>query len=111
MKTQYRVLCLEDFALRCKSLRLVVMTVSFYYVNILSGSGCLALDSKGPFRGISLRLVAFFSSSFYDSCSSIPFEKADTELSSKKVYSKLLQSDSSAPILSCQWASFVSTIF
>ena len=42
---------------------------------------------------------------------SIPFEISDTELSSKQVYSKLLQSDSSAPILSCQWASFVSPTF
>ena len=84
------------------------MTVSFYYVNILSGVGCLALDPNGPFRAITLRLVAFFPSSFYDSWLNIPFEIADTELSSKKVYSKVLQSDSSGPILSRQWGSFVS---
>ena len=109
--TQSGGLCPDNFDLRCKSLRFVVMKVPFYYVNIFSGAGCLALDPNGPFRGITLRLVAFFRFSFYDSCLSIPFEIADTELSSKKVYSKLLQSHSSAPILLCEWGSFVSPSF
>ena len=43
---------------------------------------------------------AFSPSSLYDSCLSILSEIADTELSSKKVYSKLLQSNSAGPILS-----------
>ena len=53
-ETQSSSLCLDSFELRCKSLRLVVITVLFYYANILSGAGCLA------FRGITLRLEAFF---------------------------------------------------
>ena len=93
VKTQSGGLCPDNFDLRCKSLRFVVMTVPFYHVNILSGAGCLALDPNRPFREITLRLVA------------------DTELTSKKVYSKLLQSDSSAPILLCEWGSFVSPTF
>ena len=36
---------------------------------------------------------------------------AGIELSSKKVYSKLLQSNSAAPILSHHWAPFVSPAF
>ena len=49
---------------------------------------------------------ALFLASFYDSCLSVLSEIADTELSFKKVYSKLLQSNSSAPILSRHWAPF-----
>ena len=54
---------------------------------------------------------AFSPSSFYDSCLSILSEIADTELSSKKVYSKLLQSNSPGPILSHHWTPFVSPAF
>lgn len=48
MKTQSGGPCLDNIDLRYKSLRLVVMTVPFYYVNILSGAGCLALDPNEP---------------------------------------------------------------
>ena len=56
-------------------------------------------------------LSAFFPSSFYDSCLNILSEIADTELSSKKVYSKLPQSNSSAHILPRHWAPFASPAF
>ena len=59
-ETQSGGLCLNDFDLRCRSLRLVVMTVPFYYVNTRSGVGCLVLHPNGPFGRITLPLVAFF---------------------------------------------------
>ena len=107
-ETQSGGLCLDNFDLRCKSLRLVVIKVRFYYVNVLSGAGCPA---KWAFQRDNSAPRSFFPSFFCDWCLRIPFEIADTKLSSKKVNSKLLQSDSSAPILSRQWAAFVSPAF
>ena len=57
LKTQSGGLGLDNFDLRCKSLRLAGMastlgsrvTVPFSCVNILSGAGCLVLDPNGPF--------------------------------------------------------------
>ena len=118
LKTQSGDLGLDNFDLRCKSLRLVGMAStpgspsdsSFFLCKYFVGCRLSRLRPEWAFLRDNSAPSALYPSSFYDSCLSILSEMADTELSSK-VYSKLLQSNSSASILSRHWAPFVSPAF
>ena len=70
VKTQNRVLCLDDFDLRCESLRLVVMTVPFYYVNIFVGRRLSRLGPKWAYRRDNSAPSSFLPASFHDQCRS-----------------------------------------
>ena len=84
---------------------------SFFLCKYFVGRRLSRLRPEWAFLRDNSAPSAFSPSSFYDSCLSILFEIADTELSSKKVYSNLLQSNSAGPILSHHWAPFVSPAF
>ena len=118
LKTQSGGLGLDNFDLRCKSLRLAGMAStlgspsdsSFFLCKYFVGRR-LSLRPEWDFLSDNSAPSAFFPSSVYDSCLSILSEIADTERSSKKVYSKLLQSNSAGPILPHHWAAFVGPAF
>ena len=114
LKTQSGGLGLDNFDLRCKSLGLAGMIStlgspsdsSFFLCKYFVGRRLSRLRPEWAFlrdTAATSATSAFSPSSFYDSCLSI--------LSSKKVYSKLLQSNSPGPILSHHWAPFVSPAF
>ena len=120
LKTQSGGLGLDNLDLRCKSLRLVGMASTlgsprdscFFLCKYFVGRRLSRLRPEWAFLRDNSALSAFSPSSFYDSCLSIPSETADTELSSKKVYSKqLLQLNSAGPMLSHHWAPLVSPAF
>ena len=99
LKTQSGGLCLDNFDLRCKSLRLAgrASTLrspsdsSFFLCKYFFGRRLSRLRPKLAILRDNSAARDFSPSSFYDSCLSILSEIADTELSSKNVYSKLLQ--------------------
>ena len=84
---------------------------SFFLCKYFVGRRLSRLRAEWAFLRDNSAPSVLFPRSFYDSCISILSEIADTELSSKKVYLKLLQSNSSAPILSCHWSPFVNPVF
>ena len=111
LKTQSGGLGLHNFDLRCKSLRLAGMAStlgspsdsSFFLCKYFVGRRLSRLRPEWTFLRDNSAPSAFSSSSFYDSCLGI--------LSSKKEYSKLLQSNSPGPILSHHWTPLVSPAF
>lgn len=84
---------------------------SFFLCKYFVGRRLSRLRAEWAFLRDNSAPSVLFPRSFYDSCMSILSEIADTDLSSKKVYLKLLQSNSSAPILSCHWSPFVNPAF
>ena len=97
LKTQSGCLGLDNFDLRCKSLRLAgkASTLgspsdsSFFLCKYFVGGRLSRLRPEWTFLRDNSARSAFSPSSFFDSCLRILSEIADTELSSKKVWKSL----------------------